>query len=89
MASSLTNGMPERDANRLLEDKGLKCGYIVSDSRKETRTYHYVFTNGTLRVLVRPKLQIGTNEWNDYFRTNGFVSAADINGIQLSLTNRP
>ena len=89
MASVLTNGMPERVADKLLADQGLKCSWVVSDAGLQSRTYHYNFTNGTLRVLVRPKTWTPTNEWYSYLRTNGFVSAADINGAPLKLKNAP
>ncbi len=89
MALVLTNGMPERLADKLLADQGLRCNWIAADAGLQSRTYHYVLTNGTLRVLVKPKTWTSTNEWYSYLRTNGFVSAVDVNYVPIKLTNAP
>src|SRR5689334_19633894 len=76
MCAFLTNGMPEQVAVKLLAEQGLKCNWCVSSAALQSRTYHYNLTNasGTLRVGVKPKSAVSTNEWYGHARTNGFVS---------------
>jgi hypothetical protein len=83
--AELTNGMPERVASRLLAEQGLKFNYISESAERQTRTYHYAFTNGTMRLVMKPMQKTPRQEWFAASRTNGFLRAAELNGVALRL----
>lgn len=92
----LTNGMPEGVARKLLAEQGLKPKNISESTERQTRTYHYTFTNGTMRLVMKPKQKTSRQDWTAASLTNGFLRSAEINGVAFRfpspgghLTNAP